>query len=138
MILCDAHPDGPELLEPLLNSFTTLNGNNATLICGTNLAGNPEPMIQWFSNTGERITEDSSNIILSNSTEVVSLTIINATLSNAGIWSCTLSSVTTNGTIIQQLHRNITLTVIGKKTLALMTVNNHYNIFMLQLLPILQ
>ena len=108
------YTDGPELTEPTSMSSTALQGDNISLTCGNELKGNPAPSIRWISNTGDEIDETNTRFSIRNRSEVVCLTIFNATLRDAGIWSCMLHSTLPNGTIIQQLQRNLTLTILGE------------------------
>ena len=107
-------PDGPELDEPTSRSFATLLEDNVTLICGTNLVGNPEPIVHWLSNTGNEVSPNDKSFSISNGSQVVSLTIFNANLSSAGNWSCILSLNAPNGSTIQQQQRNLILTIVGE------------------------
>ena len=106
--------DGPELTEPTSTSSTAVQGDDITLMCGTELKGNPVPFVRWISNTGDEIKEIDARFSISNGSEVVSLTILNTTLRDAGIWTCMLHLALPNGTIIQQLQRNLTLTILGE------------------------
>ena len=101
--------DGPEIAEPVSDTFATLEDSNVTLICGTDLRGNPKPTVEWFTNTGETVNDQCFST--SNDSDTVSLTIYGATLNDSGIWSCVVSSNLTTG----QLQRNLTLTILGKQ-----------------------
>ena len=106
--------DGPELTEPLSNAFATPQGNNVTLLCGTNLVGNPIPVVQWFSNTGNEISPSNDNFSINNGPNFVSLTIFNATQNDNGTWNCVLTLNASNGTTLQQVERDLSLTILGE------------------------
>ena len=107
---------GPELTSNS-STFATLQHDSVTLVCGSTLIGNPPPVIQWFSNTNNEINQTDDQFVVNNGPEIVALTILNASQSDDGIWHCVLTSNTPNGTIIQQLQRNLTLTILSKPIL---------------------
>ena len=106
--------DGPELIEPNSDTFATLQQDNVTLVCGTTLKGNPSPVGQWFSNTNNEISQNNERFSINNGPDTVALTIFDVTQSDGGIWYCLLTLNTPNGTVIQQLQRNLTLTILSK------------------------
>lgn len=107
--------DGPELREPESETFAVLQNTDVTLICGTNLDGNPKPSIRWFSNIGTEIDQDNSNFSINSGPELVSLTIFNTTLSNTGTWNCVISALVPNETENQQINRRLALSILGEK-----------------------
>ena len=96
------------------STFATLQQENITLVCGNTLIGNPRPVVQWFSNTNNEINETNDRFSIDNGPEIVALTIFNASQSDGGVWYCVLTLNAPNGTIIQQLQRNLTLTILSK------------------------
>ena len=106
--------DGPELGKPVSNFFTAVQGDRVTLICGTNLQGNPEPQVEWFSNMGANIALSNESFSISNGPDIVSLTLFQASVIHTGTWSCVVMLSAPNGTIIRQIQRNFSVTILGK------------------------
>lgn len=109
--------DGPEIIAPLSDSFAVLENGNVTLICGTSLSGNPTPTVEWFTNTGDSISDSqvSERVSVSNVNGVVSLTLYGANLNDTGVWRCAVSSNLTT----TPLERNLSLTILGKQNITL-------------------
>ena len=114
IIILLLYVDGPEVVEPSSNLFATLEEDNITLICGSNLVGNPPPVVTWLSNTNDEIGLSDNRFQINSGPDIVSLTIFNATQNDSGTWRCVLALSAPNGTLIQQLERNLTLIVLGK------------------------
>ena len=106
--------DGPELMEPLSNTFTTLQQSSITLICGVSVVGNPFPVVQWFSNTGDEISPSDGNFSINNGPDVVSLTIVDPSQADNGTWNCVFTLFAPNGTALKQLERTVSLVVVGE------------------------
>ena len=95
-------------------SVAALEENNITIVCGTNLEGNPAPIVQWFSNIGDKVSADNPAFTLNDGPDIVSLTITETNSSHSGIWICVLTTKSPNGTTIQRLQRNLTVTILGE------------------------
>ena len=89
----------------------SVSGDNVTLICGTNLTGNPEPTIQWIDNNNTEVNRSDSRFVFGDGPEIVSLTIYNVTVEDEGVWRC---SVQVENITDADIEHNITLTVVGK------------------------
>ena len=89
----------------------SVSGDNVTLICGTNLTGNPEPTIQWIDNNNTEVNRSDSRFVFVDGPEIVSLTIYNVTVEDEGVWRC---SVQVENITDADIEHNITLTVVGK------------------------
>ena len=112
--------DGPEIVEYSSDLFATLEEDDITLTCGSNLVGNPPPVVTWLSNTNAEIGLSDDRLQINSGPDIVSLTIFNATQNDSGTWRCVLTSSAPNGTLIQQLERNLTLIVLSESTLIFM------------------
>jgi len=93
----------------------TLEGDNATLICGTNLTGNPEPTIQWMDNNNTEVRRNDSRFVFNDGPEIVSLDISNVTVEDDGMWICNVQVEN-----VSEVQQNITLVVVGKEHKILM------------------
>ena len=113
-ILFISWTDGPDItLGPSV--VATLEGDNATLVCGTNLTGNPEPTVQWMDNNNTEVRRNDSRFVFDDGPEIVSLSIFNVTVEDDGIWRCIVQ--VENASEVQQ---NVTLTAVGKDDKILM------------------
>ena len=113
-ILFFSWTDGPDItLGPSV--VATLEGDNATLVCGTNLTGNPEPTVQWMDNNNTEVRRNDSRFVFDDGPEIVSLSIFNVTVEDDGIWRCVVQ--VENASEVQQ---NVTLTAVGKDDKILM------------------
>ncbi len=101
--------DGPDI-EATETSFAAAEGVNTTLVCGTNLVGNPVPSVHWRDSRANTIDTNDTAYIFNNGQELVTLTILQAQLNDSGNWTCVLSSNVT-GNIVERM---LALTVIGK------------------------
>ena len=106
--------DGPELDEPVTDIFATVQEESVTVVCGTNLASSPPPIVQWFSDTDSEISPSDERFSMSNGPDVVSLTIFNTTRNDNGTWNCVLTLNSPNGTVIGRLERNVTVFILGE------------------------
>ena len=89
----------------------SVSGDNVTLICGTNLTGNPEPTIQWIDNNNTEVNRSDGRFVFGDGPEIVSLMIYNVTVEDEGVWRC---SVQVGNITDADIEHNITLTVVGK------------------------
>ena len=79
--------DGP-IMEEGQKKYTVYVGASVTLICGTGLIGNPEPIVTWTHPQGESIQDsDESHYVITEGPSVT-LTIKGVTESDGGIWKC--------------------------------------------------
>ena len=106
--------DGPEIVKPSSNLFATVEGDDIILICGSNLVGNPPPVVIWISNADAEIGKSGDRFQINSGPDIVSLTIFNATQNDSGTWRCFLTLSAPNGTLLQELERNLTLIVLGE------------------------
>lgn len=89
----------------------SVSGDNVTLVCGTNVTGNPQPTIQWIDNNNTEVEISDSRFMFVDGPEVVSLTIYNVTVEDEGVWRCI---VRVENISDSDIEHNITLTVVGK------------------------
>ena len=85
---CCLNLDGPELTEAD-KTYSALNGDSVSLICGHDLKSNPSAIIRWTNPKGEPITS-SERYTMNNGPEEVSLEIANVGKDDNGTWTCTV------------------------------------------------
>jgi hypothetical protein len=73
-----------------------LEGDSVTLVCGTDLTGNPIPTVVWRDSSGSEVSS-GGRFTLSSGREVVSITVNITNREDAGNWTCT-AQVYENGT----------------------------------------
>lgn len=88
-----------------------VSGDNVTLICGTNVTGNPEPTIQWIDNNNTAVNRSDGRFVFVDGPEIVSLMVYNVTEEDEGVWRCI---VQVENITDADIEHNITLTVVGK------------------------
>ena len=111
-----SHSVGPEFDDDIESpsDAAVLQNDTVILVCGKNLAGFPNPDVEWRDNNGALIS-NGGRYTFSDSLDVVSLTISDTTASDAGNWSCNVSVTGPNGESTDiQLERIIELVVVGK------------------------
>ena len=109
-ILLTTSPVAPNItLGPSIAA--SVSGDNVTLVCGTNVTGNPQPTIQWIDNNNAEVNRSDSRFTFVDGPEVVSLTIYNVTVEDEGVWRCI---VRVENISDSDIEHNITLTVVGK------------------------
>ena len=75
-----------------------------TLVCGTNIVGNPTPTISWMNNNGV-IVSDGNGV---SGSMTLSLTVTSVTRDQAGNWTCTVANS------LGSIQHLISLTVVGE------------------------
>ena len=114
--------DGPTMDEGQ-KKYLIYIGDSVTLICGTGLIGNPEPIVTW---TPPQAESGASRYVKTEEPNVT-LTIKGATESDEGIWKCTVE-VNSNDISVacpdpnassRTRYVEIEVTVIGKLLLIL-------------------
>ena len=111
--------------------MAVVEGESATLVCGTGLSGYPFPNITWTDNNGRfvhilylfnptkpfREVVEGGRISLSCSKKKVSLTLEITTMEDSGDWNCSAQVYETDSLKFgQPVERNIHLVVVGKST----------------------
>ena len=88
-----------------------VSGDNVTLICGTNVTGNPEPTIEWIDNNNTEVNRSDGRFVFVDGPEIVSLIVYNVTEEDEGVWRCI---VQVENITDADIEHNVTLTVVGK------------------------
>ena len=122
--------DGPSfsVLGPT-KRYALLN-ESLSLVCGNDLQSRPHPTIAWTAPDGTMIWFDNARYNLQNGPNAVRLNFTHTTVSDGGIWTCNIRTVSvrdivlSDGNIIREdraligvpLQHTIKLTVIGECT----------------------
>ena len=94
----------PEIDRPGDTQRAVLEGGDITLVCGSNVDGNPIPTISWTDNNGTAVSDgpefSGSNTLM--------LAITGVTRNQTGNWTCNVENSVAN------FERQILLVVVGE------------------------
>lgn len=71
-----------------------LLGHPVSLICGYDLDSNPQAIITWTDPRGNKVT-DNDQYLADDGPEVVQLDITRASISDSGMWRCSVNVIST-------------------------------------------
>ena len=101
-------PDGPDFIRGAAE-VAFVEGDDAVIVCGQDLASNPPPIIEWVDNLGNTLDMSSGRVTLDSGPLSVSLNLSEVTTSDAGNWTCGIHVQN-----VQTVQHSIALTVVGK------------------------
>ncbi|CAI8043848.1 Hemicentin-2 [Geodia barretti] len=102
---------GARYSGPGSGTVAVVEGESATLVCGTGLSGNPLPTLTWTDNTG-RVATAGGRTSLSTGREVVSLTLSSTRQYDTGYWNCSAQVYDGANVVGQSVGRDIRLVVV--------------------------
>jgi hypothetical protein len=103
---------GARFSGPGSGTVAVVEGESATLVCGTGLSGNPLPTLTWTDNTGREVVEEG-RISLSTGRELVSLTLSSTRQNDTGYWNCSAQVYDGANVVGQPVGRDIRLVVVA-------------------------
>ena len=102
--------DGPDIhVSEHLNEQFALSGEAVSLVCGYNLDSYPEASVTWTDPSGRKMLQNNDRYTLDSGPEVVQLNISEASQSDSGVWTCSVS----NGRGTTDIVFKVSLEVIG-------------------------